>query len=42
MKGFVNDIEKLTKDNKDFRRVLYTARECRVLGYFLTARDVRS
>ena len=24
MKGFVNNIQKLTKDNKDFRRVLYT------------------
>jgi mannose-6-phosphate isomerase-like protein (cupin superfamily) len=25
MKGFVDDIEKLTEDNNDFRRVLYTA-----------------
>jgi len=24
MKGFVDDIEKLTEDNEDFRRVLYT------------------
>ena len=24
MKGFVADIEKLTEDNGDFRRVLYT------------------
>jgi mannose-6-phosphate isomerase-like protein (cupin superfamily) len=24
MKGFVDDIEKLTEDNDDFRRVLYT------------------
>jgi mannose-6-phosphate isomerase-like protein (cupin superfamily) len=24
MKGFVDDIEKLTENNKDFRRVLYT------------------
>ncbi len=24
MKGFVDDIEKLTEDNNDFRRVLYT------------------
>jgi mannose-6-phosphate isomerase-like protein (cupin superfamily) len=24
MKGFIEDIEKLTEDNKDFRRVLYT------------------
>ena len=26
MKGFVEDIEKLTEDNKDFRRVLYTGK----------------
>ena len=26
MKGFVDDIEKLTEDNGDFRRVLYTGR----------------
>ena len=26
MKGFVDDIEKLTVDNADFRRVLYTGR----------------
>lgn len=25
MKGFVDDIEKLTEENTDFRRVLYTA-----------------
>ena len=25
MKGFVEDIEKLTEENNDFRRVLYTA-----------------
>jgi mannose-6-phosphate isomerase-like protein (cupin superfamily) len=25
MKGFVDDIEELTEDNRDFRRVLYTA-----------------
>ena len=24
MKGFVDDIEKLTEENEDFRRVLYT------------------
>ena len=24
MKGFVDDIEKLTEENTDFRRVLYT------------------
>ena len=42
MKGFVNNIDKLTKDNKDFRRVLYTAGECRVLGYLLAAADLRS
>jgi hypothetical protein len=26
MKGFVDDIEELTKENKDFRRVLYTGK----------------
>ena len=26
MKGFVDDIEKLTKENSDFRRVLYTGK----------------
>ncbi len=26
MKGFVQDIEKLTEDNTDFRRVLYTGK----------------
>lgn len=26
MKGFVDDIEKLTEENTDFRRVLYTGR----------------
>jgi mannose-6-phosphate isomerase-like protein (cupin superfamily) len=26
MKGFVDNIEDLTKDNKDFRRVLYTGK----------------
>lgn len=26
MKGFVEDIEKLTTENKDFRRVLYTGK----------------
>ena len=26
MKGFVEDIEKLTEENNDFRRVLYTAK----------------
>ena len=26
MKGFVDDIERLTEENGDFRRVLYTGR----------------
>ena len=26
MKGFVDDIEQLTEDNEDFRRVLYTGK----------------
>lgn len=31
MKGFVEDIEKLTKDNDDFRRVLYTGRHLQLV-----------
>jgi mannose-6-phosphate isomerase-like protein (cupin superfamily) len=31
MKGFVNNIEKLTKDNKDFRRVLYTGKHLQLV-----------
>ncbi len=31
MKGFVDDIEKLTEDNDDFRRVLYTGKYIQVV-----------
>jgi mannose-6-phosphate isomerase-like protein (cupin superfamily) len=31
MKGFVQDIESLTVDNDNFRRVLYTAKNCQLV-----------
>jgi mannose-6-phosphate isomerase-like protein (cupin superfamily) len=31
MKGFVGDIEELTEDNKDFRRVLYTGKHLQLV-----------
>ncbi|MEG3194044.1 cupin domain-containing protein, partial [Lysobacter sp. D1-1-M9] len=31
MKGFVDDIEKLTEDNTDFRRVLYTGKHMQLV-----------
>ena len=31
MKGFVEDIEDLTEDNKDFRRVLYTGKQLQLV-----------
>ncbi len=31
MKGFVDDIEQLTEDNADFRRVLYTGRKLQLV-----------
>lgn len=31
MKGYVQDIESITTDNDDFRRVLYTARNCQLV-----------
>jgi mannose-6-phosphate isomerase-like protein (cupin superfamily) len=31
MKGFVDNIEKLTVENEDFRRVLYTAQHCQLV-----------
>ena len=31
MKGFVQDIESLTVNNDDFRRVLYTAKNCQLV-----------
>lgn len=37
MKGFVGDIEKLTEDNTDFRRVLYTGSEMQLVLMTLKA-----
>ena len=31
MKGFIGDIEKLTKENTDYRRVLYTAKNSQLV-----------
>ena len=31
MRGFVDDIEKLTEENADYRRVLYTARNMQLV-----------
>ncbi len=31
MKGYVQDIESIATDNDDFRRVLYTARNCQLV-----------
>lgn len=31
MKGFVDDIEELTEENSDFRRVLYTAKKLQLV-----------
>lgn len=31
MKGFVGDIEKISEENKDFRRVLYTAKSSQLV-----------
>lgn len=31
MKGFVEDIEELTEENSDFRRVLYTAKQMQLV-----------
>ena len=31
MKGFIDDIEELTEDNDDFRRVLYTGRHLQLV-----------
>lgn len=37
MKGFVDDIEKLTEENTDFRRVLYTGRNMQLVLMSLKA-----
>lgn len=31
MKGYIDNIEKITLDNTDFRRVLYTAKNCQLV-----------
>jgi mannose-6-phosphate isomerase-like protein (cupin superfamily) len=31
MKGYVQDIEAIVRRNEDFRRVLYTARDCQIV-----------
>jgi mannose-6-phosphate isomerase-like protein (cupin superfamily) len=31
MKGFIENIEQLTLENEDFRRVLYTAKNCQLV-----------
>ena len=37
--GFVDDIEKLTEANSDFRRVLYTAKHCQLVVMSLKPRE---
>jgi len=40
MKGFVDDIEELTEDNKDFRRVLYIGQKIGSLPCFFARMGV--
>ena len=39
MKGFVQDIEALATENDDFRRVLYTAKNCQLVVMSLKPRE---
>jgi mannose-6-phosphate isomerase-like protein (cupin superfamily) len=39
MKGFVQDIESLAAENKDFRRVLYTAKNCQLVVMSLKPKE---
>ena len=39
MKGFVQDIDTLTVENKDFRRVLYTSKHCQLVLMSLKAKE---
>lgn len=39
MKGFVQDIEGLATENKDFRRVLYTAKNCQLVVMSLMPKE---
>jgi mannose-6-phosphate isomerase-like protein (cupin superfamily) len=39
MKGFVQDIEEIAVNNNDFRRVLYTAKNCQLVVMSLKPRE---
>ncbi len=39
MKGFVQNIESLAVDNDDFRRVLYTAKNCQLVVMALKPKE---
>jgi mannose-6-phosphate isomerase-like protein (cupin superfamily) len=39
MKGFVQNIEQIAVDNNDFRRVLYTAKNCQLVVMSLKPRE---
>ena len=39
MKGFVKDIEDITVKNKEFRRVLYTAKNCQLVVMALKPKE---
>ena len=39
MKGFVQDIESLAVENQDFRRVLYTAKNCQLVVMSLKPKE---
>ena len=39
MKGFVHNIEDLAVENKDFRRVLYTAKNCQLVVMSLKPKE---
>ncbi len=39
MKGFIEDIESLAEKNADFRRVLYTAKNCQLVVMALKPKE---
>ena len=39
MKGYVQDIEGITVKNEEFRRVLYTARNCQLVVMALKPKE---
>ena len=41
MKGFVQNIEDITVKNEDFRRVLYTAKNCQLVLMALKPKEER-